>query len=109
MVVFIDDVLLADEVKFANTFFHRLVGLMGRRSLTQGEGLLLKNCSSVHCFFMKFTIDVVYMSTDMTVLFKETIRPWHIGSIVKGAKHVLELPEGQGANIQLGSQLLIKY
>ncbi len=109
MIIYNNGVLLADKVQSADTFFQRFIGLMGKIGLDSSEGLLLKNCSSVHCFFMKFPIDVIYLASDMTVLYKETIRPWHIGRFVKDAKHVLELPEGQAANLQLGSQLLIKY
>jgi uncharacterized membrane protein (UPF0127 family) len=83
--------IVADRVRLADTFFRRFKGLMGVRHLVPGEGLLLKNCSSIHSFFMKITIDAVYLSNDFTVLYIETLPPWRIGKNVKGAKHVLEL------------------
>ena len=93
--------VIADKVKIADSFLSRFIGLMGRKSLDEGEGLLLLKCSSIHCFFMKIPIDVVYISKDMKVLYKETIRPWRIGKIIRGARHVLELAEGK-AGVDIG-------
>ncbi|KGP75167.1 hypothetical protein JT05_12175 [Desulfosporosinus sp. Tol-M] len=108
MFIYGNELLLADQVKSADTFFQRFVGLMGQKSLGGGQGLLLKNCSSVHCFFMHFPIDVVYLSKFMEVLYVETIQPWHIGSFVKKAKHVLELPAGSGQGLSAGTQISIE-
>lgn len=85
---------MADKVRIADTYLTRFKGLMGEKSLTEGEGLLLLNCPSVHCFFMKITIDVIYLSGDMRVLGTQTLAPWNIGRHVKKTAHVLELPEG---------------
>lgn len=86
--------VVADKVCLADTFFRRFRGLMGKRTLGAGEGLLLMNCPAIHCFFMRVAIDAVYLSGDMTVLAVETLAPWRIGSHVKHAAHVLELPAG---------------
>jgi len=107
MFIYDNKMLLADQVKCADTFFKRFVGLMGKKSICAGEGLLLKNCSSVHCFFMQFPIDVVYLSKDMKVLYVETIQPWHIGSFVKKTKHILELPVGSAQGLSVATQIKI--
>jgi len=86
--------VLASRVRLADSFFSRFKGLMGRKNLDNGEGLLLKRCSSVHSFFMKIPIDVVYLSMGMTVLNVETLKPWRVGSLVRGAVQVLELEAG---------------
>lgn len=103
-----DKIIVANKVEQADSFIKRLKGLMGKPGLAPGEGLLLKNCSSIHCFFMKFPIDVVYLSADMKVLAVETIYPWRLGSFVKGAKHVLELPIGAAGNLALGEIIRIE-
>lgn len=108
MVLYNDKIIVAGKVKSADTFIQRFIGLMGKTVLESDEGLLLKNCSSIHCFFMRFPIDVVYLSADMKVLATETIKPWHIGSFIKDAKHVLELPEGKASNIAIGTRICIK-
>lgn len=90
----------------ADDFLSRFLGLMGRKSLGSGEGLLLKNCSSVHCFFMKMAIDAVYLSKDMTVVGIETIKPWRIGKRFNKAAHTLELAAGK-AQVSPGDVLII--
>jgi hypothetical protein len=104
MMILNDSKVLAENVDSADTFWKRLKGLLGKKRLEEGEGLLLY-CSSVHCFFMKFTIDAVYLSADMTVLDKETLAPWRVGRIVPGAKYVLELPEDAAAPINKGDRI----
>lgn len=96
--------VIADKVKTADSFLSRFIGLMGKKSLDDGEGLLLLKCSSIHCFFMKIPIDAVYLSGDMKVLYKETVFPWRLGKIVRGAKHILELGEGK-AGMDIGETI----
>ena len=67
-------------IETADTFLARFRGLMGRRELASGHALLLEGCSSVHMFFMKFALDIVYLDRDFRVLYVETLRPWQIGS-----------------------------
>lgn len=100
--------VIADQVRVADTYFTRLRGLLGKKGLQKGEGLLLTQCSSVHCFFMKFTIDVVYLSKDMVVLGTETIRPWRVGKFFRGTKHTLELAEGDAGTLKRGDQLVLE-
>lgn len=96
--------LISNNIKIADTFKTRLIGLLGKDKL-YNEGLLLVDCSSIHCLFMKITIDVVYLSKDMRVLYKETIKPWKVGKIVKETKHILELPENAARNIEIGDTI----
>jgi uncharacterized membrane protein (UPF0127 family) len=104
VVVFCGTHLLANKVKLAATFFSRFKGLMGKSQLEDGEGLLLTNCRSIHCFFMKMSIDAVYLSKDMTVLAVETLAPWSIGRQVKHTAHVLELAAG-AAHVSVADKL----
>lgn len=104
MKAYCNDEIIVNKVKVADTFKMRLIGLMGRKKI-QDEGLLLTHCSSIHCLFMKITIDAVYLSKDMTVLYKETIKPWRLGKIVEKTRHVLELPENASINIRIGDTI----
>lgn len=81
---------------------------MLRKALSPGEALLLENCPSIHCCFMRFDIDVVYLSDDYTVIAKETVKPWRIGKRYKGAKHVLEMDAGASIKIEIGTRLAFK-
>lgn len=93
-------------IETADTFLTRFNGLMGRRELAPAHALLLEGCSSVHMFFMKFSLDIVYLDRDFRVLYVETLRPWQIGSLVKGCAHVLELNAGELSSTWRPGELL---
>ena len=106
MIININGVKILDKVRTADSFFKRFIGLMGVSNLEERGGLLLFRCSSIHCFFMKITIDAVYLSKEMKVLKIETLKPWQIGKIVKGSSHVLELKGNTASDkINIGDQL----
>ena len=100
--------LCAAQVSVADNFWLRFRGLMLRKSLAPGEGLLLRDCPAIHCCFMRFPIDVVYLDQEMTVTGVETVCPWHLGGQFPGTKHVLELELGRGSDLQVGMQLRLK-
>ena len=105
MVVVQDGEFMFPYVKKADTFLRRFRGLMLRKRLEEGEGLLLENCGRIHTNFMRFVIDAVYLSEEYEVLFCETVAPWKLGKKVRGAKHVLELPKGSGAALRMGETI----
>src|SRR5215204_6485772 len=82
-------------IAVADTRRTRMKGLLGRRSLESGEGLLLRPAGSVHTAFMRFAIDVVFLDRDMNVLHvAPRLSPWR-AAMARGAKAVLELPAGE--------------
>lgn len=104
------DTELASRGQLANTYWSRLVGLVGRTDLPAGEGLLIDPCSSVHCFFMSIPIDVLYLDKDNRVVaIDANLKPWRIGSLHRGVKRVLELPAGSAARsgTLVGDQLVV--
>lgn len=88
--------MLLNRVEVADSFGLRFMGLMGRKDMDVQGGLLLKNTSKIHTSFMRFTIDVIYLNSRYEILKIESVKPWKIGSTVKGAAHVLEVKEGTG-------------
>jgi uncharacterized protein len=54
--------------KPARNFRERLVGLLGRSTLPKGQGIWLTPCKAVHTIGMQFSIDVVFVARDGTVL-----------------------------------------
>ena len=76
-------------------------GLLGRDGLAQGEGLLLKPCGSVHTFFMRFPIDVVFLDRELSVVaVRPEVVPWRtVGA--RGAKVTLELAAGEAARLEI--------
>ncbi len=87
--------LLSDRCKLATSIPARTMGLLNRSSLETGEGLLIRPCSSVHCFFMRFPIDVLFLDKENRVLkMYAPLKQWRASCIVRGAKQTLELPAG---------------
>jgi uncharacterized protein len=79
----------------ADTVLARMKGLLGRKELASGEGLLLRPASSVHTCFMRFPIDVVFLDRELRVLALTTnLKPWRAAAR-RGARAVLELPAGE--------------
>lgn len=97
-----------DYVEIASDFISRFLGLMGKDFSNDYPGLLLMNCNSIHTFFMKKKIYAIYLSKDFQILEIETISPWRIGKIVRGTKHILELPDNK-ASFQKGDFLVLDY
>ena len=72
-------------------------GLLGRRSLPAGEGILLRPAGSVHMFFMRFSIDAIFLDGDLVVMdIAHDLRPWKTAGR-RGAKAVVELASGECA------------
>lgn len=85
---------LGGRIRRADSLWSRGVGLLGRGGLAAGEGLHIVPCGSVHMFFMRFAIDLVYLDRDLRVVKTvEMLKPWRI-SAARGAKSAIELPPG---------------
>ena len=97
-----------DDVRVARTYGQRLRGLMFKRSLSQGEGLLFPRCTSVHSLFMRIPIDVVHLDADWRVTGMETLAPWRLGRRFPGTAHVLEVAAGSAVGLTAGSQLAME-
>ena len=83
------------RIKRCDTFGTRLLGLMFRGRPLSDEAYHLTPCNSVHTFFMRFPIDVLFLDADGRVLnIAKRAGPWRILPPVKGAASVLELPAG---------------
>jgi hypothetical protein len=88
-------VVVADHVEVAGSVLSRFRGLMFRDHLPEGHGLALRPCSSIHMFFMRFPLDVLFVDGDGAVVhLYHGLKPWRMSRIVRRAKAALELPEG---------------
>ena len=92
-----DGRLVCERCVVADTPWTRFRGLLGARSLPTGEGLLLRPAPSIHTFFMRFAIDVVFVDRDLRVLrVVERLGPWRFAGC-RGAHAALELPAGEAS------------
>jgi uncharacterized membrane protein (UPF0127 family) len=88
---------VCERCVLADTALARMRGLLGRRELPNGEGILLKPASSIHMAFMRFPIDAVFLDDDFRVVkVASDLRPWRTAASRK-AKAVLEIAAGEAA------------
>ncbi|MDM8520544.1 DUF192 domain-containing protein [Anaerolineales bacterium HSG6] len=99
---------LITNARVANTFWLRLRGLLGSTPLKTGEGLVLVGVKSIHTLFMTFSIDIVYVDKNYSVIeLAEDMVPYRLGSYVSQCAYVLEMPVGTIADTvtTIGDQL----
>ena len=94
-------VVVAAQCHVANTDWTRLVGLLGRESLAETEGLWIIPCNSVHTWFMRFPIDIIFLDRGKTVLRVAAETPPFRVRATRKARSVLELPAGRAAAVGL--------
>lgn len=102
--------VISDRTLIADNFLTRLKGLLGKREMQAGEGLVIYPCSMVHCLGMKIWIDVLFISADNKIVhIIENMKPGQISPWIKNARYVIELPAGQVArtNTQAGDEIEI--
>ncbi len=101
--------VLCEQVEIADSALPRMRGLLGRRSLPSGEGVLLQPAPSIHTAFMRFEFDVVFLDASLHVIRTvEHVRPWRV-VIARHAASVLELAAGEVSRrkVQLGDQIVV--
>jgi uncharacterized membrane protein (UPF0127 family)/CheY-like chemotaxis protein len=70
-------------------------GLLGRRYLRAGEGMVLRPGWSIHTAFMRFPIDAVFLDADQVVIkIEPEVGAWRTVSS-RGAREVVELAAGE--------------
>ena len=93
--------VVCERCEVPESSFGRARGLLGRDGLEAGEGMLIDPAGSVHMFFMRFPIDVVFLDRDNRVVrIAESVPPWRTAA-ARGAKAVLELRAGECARRRL--------
>jgi uncharacterized protein len=90
-----DGPVVCERCVLADSALRRVRGLLGRKSIDSGEGILLRPAPAIHTWFMRFAIDAVFLDRDLTVLsVRPELRPWRMAR-QRGARAVLELPAGE--------------
>ncbi len=90
-----DGRIVCERVVVADRAHRRMRGLLGRRYLRKGEGMVLRPAWSIHTAFMRFPIDVVFLDADQVVIKIETdVRSWRTVSC-RGAREIVELAAGE--------------
>ena len=101
--------VVAAEIELAADSQSRNRGLLGRSSLAAGHVLIIAPCNAIHTFFMRFTIDIVFVDKRGRVKkVCRKVRPWR-ARVCLGAFAALEF-EGGGVNsarILAGDRLIL--
>ena len=103
---------IARVVDRASGFWNRVKGLLGRDSLPESYAFWISPCLSIHTFFMKFPIDVIFVDKSLKVVSMFHSLP--SSRIVYGGwkgHSVFELKASQlkNFNIKKGDQLYVGY
>lgn len=89
------------KIKITKNFKDRLIGLMGKKNINYS--LLIKNCKSIHTFFMKEEIDVLLLDKNNIIIdIKRNIKPNKI-IIFKNKKrtNILEMPNNSSLKYKI--------
>ncbi len=104
--------VLASKAKKATTTLERMVGLMFRKEFgNEFDGLLIEPCNSIHNCFVRFPIDVIFISkNNVVVKVIREFKPWRFTGIYFKSKKVLELPGGTlDFEIMVGDELEVSH
>jgi len=84
---------VCDELRFAEGFTDRLLGLIFK-NIKKGQGFAIRDCNSIHTFWMRYKIDVVFLDKNNEIVkLYESLRQFRMTPIIKDAYCVLEFPE----------------
>jgi len=87
--------VLATHARLASSYWARFWGLMGKKGVEDGGGILLTKSSSIHSFFMRFRFDAIFLDKENRVVkVVPGMRQWWFAFGGRGARDTLELPAG---------------
>ncbi|MDR1819165.1 MAG: DUF192 domain-containing protein [Methanobrevibacter sp.] len=103
------------EVEIANSYLKRLKGLMFKKNITKGLILNIPKSryskrSSIHMFFMRISLDILFINEENKVYEMVALKPWKTYSPKKPAKYVVELKKDtiNTKNIEVNDEISIK-
>lgn len=88
------------RLEVMDTFWKRFMGLMGRPDIPIGDAALFRKCSSIHMFFMKVPLDVIWYGTLMpdgrvpVLSVARDVKPWQLSFGPKHTQGCLEVAAG---------------
>ncbi len=104
----INSQVIFENLVYAESYVTRTVGLLGKSGLPAEEALYFPRCNAIHTFFMKFSIDCVFVDKKGAVqkIYHE-LKPWRFAGPVWGATAVIEMAAGmaKSKNLKIGDIL----
>ncbi len=88
--------VLAKDVFIAGNPFSRIKGLLGKKTFLTDHAIILEPCNSIHTFFMRFPIDVLFLDKDYKVIKAlHNFHPNRVSLVYWSSMRVVELPAGK--------------
>ena len=88
-------IVLAQNARVATSFTDRLIGLMFSKDLGDKDALIIKKCKSIHTFFMRYAIDVMFIDNKKTIVkIIRNINPFRMTLFYIKAVDVIEFKAG---------------
>lgn len=99
--------ILSENILLADTLWSRLIGLMFKKELLEADGLMLDPCRSIHTFFMRYSLDIVFINSKNEIIkIIRDLKPWRMTWIYLNACKTLELPAGKlPQDVSIGDRL----
>tara|TARA_B100000315_G_C14593773_1_gene597488 strand:- start:8963 stop:9319 length:357 start_codon:yes stop_codon:yes gene_type:complete len=89
------------SARLADTFFLRLLGLMFRKSIRQDQALVFYNAPSIHMFFMRFPLDILFLDKESKIIrICHSLKPWKM-VFTPGARTTIEMASKKAAENSL--------
>ncbi len=102
--------LMIPQLEEATSVFQRAKGLLGRADLADHQGLWIKPGNNIHTFFMKFSIDCIFVDKNLVVQkIKSNMVPFRIAGPHWKTTSVIEVKAGTAQKWKLveGDQLYV--
>lgn len=97
------------DMEVASSPLRRMIGMLGRRGLPRGAGLLIRPCNAVHTMGMRFPIDVVYLDREgFVVKVVPWLQPWRMSFGGRGAHSALEVVAGEAARLGISKGRVVR-
>jgi uncharacterized membrane protein (UPF0127 family) len=104
---------LLEQVRWCESFGCKLRGLMFRRELAPGEGLLMvepresRTATAIHMLFMNFAIASIWLDDSCRVVDSVLARPWRLAyAPSKPARYTLECAPAILERVEVGDELV---
>lgn len=90
------------KLKFANSYFKRLKGLMFKKNIDYGLVFITNTKNrfnlGIHTSFMKFNIDVYFLDENLKIYDIKTLKPWSNYTPIKKSAYIIEFEENKMKN-----------
>lgn len=88
--------IISQQTKIADSILSRLIGLLERSSIDPQEALVITHCRAIHMFFMRFSIDVIFVDKNNRAIgLIARIKPFQISPYFFRSHYAIELPPGK--------------